>query len=356
MEKVSEMKTTYWFVDKNVDYVNGYPQVKEAAELLTNNEVVAFPTETVYGLGANACSDEATAKIFAAKGRPSDNPLIVHIADPQQLKQLVEEIPRQAEKLMTAFWPGPLTIILKKKQGVFADNVTAGLDTVAIRMPDHPLALRLIRESHLPLAAPSANRSGKPSPTSAKHVLDDLDGQVAGVLDGGETGVGVESTVVDCTTDIPVILRPGGITKEDLEVVIGEVAIDPALKNANEQPKSPGMKYKHYAPNAPMILVDGSREWIQQQIDQERAKGKKVGLLTTEEATDLYEADVILPCGNRTDLTTVAHSLYDVLRAFNEVDVDIIFSEAFPYEGVGLAVMNRLEKAASHQWRKQKES
>ncbi|WP_100403873.1 L-threonylcarbamoyladenylate synthase [Bacillus sp. FJAT-42315] len=350
------MKTTYWFVDKNVDCVNSYPQVKEAAELLTNNEVVAFPTETVYGLGANACSNEATAKIFAAKGRPSDNPLIVHIADPQQLKQLVEEIPRQAERLMTAFWPGPLTIIFKKKQGVFADNVTAGLDTVAIRMPDHPLALQLIRESQLPLAAPSANRSGKPSPTSAKHVLDDLDGQVAGILDGGETGVGVESTVVDCTTDIPVILRPGGITKEELEVVVGEVTLDPALKNANEQPKSPGMKYKHYAPNAPLILVDGSREWIQQQIDQERMEGKKVGVLTTEEMASLYEADVILPCGNRTDLTTVAHSLYDVLRAFNEVDVDIIFSEVFPYEGVGLAIMNRLEKAASHQWRKQKEN
>ncbi|WP_338754830.1 L-threonylcarbamoyladenylate synthase [Bacillus sp. FJAT-52991] len=350
------MKTIYWTVDKNVDDVRNYPQVKEAAELLTNNEVVAFPTETVYGLGANACSNEATAKIFVAKGRPSDNPLIVHIADQQQLKQLVEQIPNQAEKLMTAFWPGPLTIIFKKKQGMLADNVTAGLDTVAIRVPDHPLALRLIRESQLPLAAPSANCSGKPSPTSAKHVLDDLNGKVAGILDGGETGVGVESTVVDCTTDIPVILRPGGITKEELEAVVGEVTLDPALKNANEQPKSPGMKYKHYAPNAPMILLDGSREWLQQQIDQERAQGKKVGLLTTEEATTFYKADVILPCGNRADLTTIAHSLYDVLRAFNEADVDIIFSEVFPYEGVGLAIMNRLEKAASHQWRKQKES
>ncbi|WP_203363492.1 L-threonylcarbamoyladenylate synthase [Bacillus sp. REN10] len=350
------MKTVYWDVDKNVDDDHIYPQVKEAAELLINNEVVAFPTETVYGLGANACSNEATAKIFAAKGRPSDNPLIVHIADQQQLQQLVEQIPSQADKLMTAFWPGPLTLIFKKKQGVLADNVTAGLETVAIRMPDHPLALQLIRASQLPLAAPSANRSGKPSPTSAKHVLDDLDGQVAGILDGGETGVGVESTVVDCTTEIPVILRPGGITKEELEAVVGEVLLDPALKNVNERPKSPGMKYKHYAPNAPMILLDGSREWIQQQINDERAQGKKVGLLTTEEDASFYEADTILPCGSRLDLTTVAHSLYDVLRAFNDMKVEVIFSEVFPYEGVGLAVMNRLEKAASHQWRKQKES
>ncbi|MBM7648350.1 L-threonylcarbamoyladenylate synthase [Bacillus ectoiniformans] len=344
------METKYWLVDKDVDSLATYPQIKEAAALLRENQVVAFPTETVYGLGANATSEEASSKIFAAKGRPADNPLIVHIADREQLDDLTASIPEQAERLMEAFWPGPLTIIFMKKDQALARQVTAGLETVAVRMPDHPVALAVISEAGLPIAAPSANRSGKPSPTSAKHVQADLDGLIAGIVDGGETGVGLESTVIDCTGKIPVILRPGGVTKEELEQVVGEVGLDPALKDELEKPKSPGMKYQHYAPDAPMYLVEGSREWIQELIHQQRKLGKKVGLLTTEEQMSFYQADVILPCGSESKLETVARSLYEVLRAFNESDVDMILSETFPYEGVGSAIMNRLEKAAGHRW------
>ncbi|KIL78680.1 L-threonylcarbamoyladenylate synthase [Bacillus badius] len=344
------MRTKHWHVDNSVDVLDTYPQIEEAAELLKQDEVVAFPTETVYGLGGNALSDQAAAKIFAAKGRPADNPLIVHIASKQQVADIAANISQTAERLMEAFWPGPLTVILEKQPNRLSQLVTAGLETVAVRMPDHPVALAVIHKCGLPIAAPSANRSGKPSPTSARHVQDDLDGVIAGIIDGGDTGVGVESTVVDCTGSIPVILRPGGITKEDIEAVVGEAAIDAALTDMNQQPKSPGMKYKHYAPEAPVYLLNGSRSWVQSRINEQRQEGKKVGLLTTEENLSFYEADVILPCGRRDDLRTVAHSLYEVLRAFNETDVDIIYSETFPTDGVGLAIMNRLEKAAAHRW------
>ncbi|WP_197090994.1 L-threonylcarbamoyladenylate synthase [Bacillus sp. FJAT-27231] len=344
------MQTKYWHVDKVVDSLATYPQIEEAADFLRRDEVVAFPTETVYGLGGNALSNEAATKIFAAKGRPADNPLIVHIASKQQVADVAINISKTAEQLMEAFWPGPLTVILEKQPNRLSEVVTAGLETVAVRMPDHPVALAVIERTGLPIAAPSANRSGKPSPTSAKHVQDDLDGIIAGIIDGGETGIGVESTVVDCTGDIPIILRPGGITKEEIEAVVGEAAIDAALKDAKQQPKSPGMKYKHYAPEAPVYLLEGSREWIQSHVNEQRQQGKKVGVLTTEENLSFYDADVILPCGSRQDLRTVAHSLYDVLRAFNETDVDIIYSETFPAAGVGLAIMNRLEKAAAHRW------
>ncbi|OCA88835.1 L-threonylcarbamoyladenylate synthase [Pseudobacillus wudalianchiensis] len=344
------MQTKYWHVDKVVDSLATYPQIEEAADFLRQDEVVAFPTETVYGLGGNALSNEAATKIFAAKGRPADNPLIVHIASKQQVADVAINISKTAEQLMEAFWPGPLTVILEKQPNRLSEVVTAGLETVAVRMPDHPVALAVIEKAGLPIAAPSANRSGKPSPTSAKHVQDDLDGIIAGIIDGGETGIGVESTVVDCTGDIPIILRPGGITKEEIEAVVGEAAIDAALKDAKQQPKSPGMKYKHYAPEAPVYLLEGSREWIQSHVSEQRQQGKKVGVLTTEENLSFYDADVILPCGSRQDLRTVAHSLYDVLRAFNETDVDIIYSETFPAAGVGLAIMNRLEKAAAHRW------
>ncbi|KMY55678.1 tRNA threonylcarbamoyladenosine biosynthesis protein [Bacillus sp. FJAT-27231] len=345
-----KMQTKYWHVDKVVDSLATYPQIEEAADFLRRDEVVAFPTETVYGLGGNALSNEAATKIFAAKGRPADNPLIVHIASKQQVADVAINISKTAEQLMEAFWPGPLTVILEKQPNRLSEVVTAGLETVAVRMPDHPVALAVIERTGLPIAAPSANRSGKPSPTSAKHVQDDLDGIIAGIIDGGETGIGVESTVVDCTGDIPIILRPGGITKEEIEAVVGEAAIDAALKDAKQQPKSPGMKYKHYAPEAPVYLLEGSREWIQSHVNEQRQQGKKVGVLTTEENLSFYDADVILPCGSRQDLRTVAHSLYDVLRAFNETDVDIIYSETFPAAGVGLAIMNRLEKAAAHRW------
>ncbi|WP_226675552.1 L-threonylcarbamoyladenylate synthase [Rossellomorea aquimaris] len=338
----------HWIVESDVDKNKSYPQIVDAAGILQQNEVVAFPTETVYGLGANATSDEAVEKIFKAKGRPSDNPLIVHISNKEQLEGLVADIPTDAAKLIDAYWPGPLTIIFKNKEGVFSGKVTAGLDSVGIRMPDHPVALSIIEAAGLPIAAPSANRSGKPSPTTAQHVIDDLEGRIAGVVDGGETGVGVESTVVDCTGSVPVILRPGGVTKEQLEEVVGKVEVDPSLKEGKGAPKSPGMKYTHYAPDAPVYLVDGTREDVQHFVDEKKEEGKKVGVLTTEEFVGVYQADLILSAGRRDNLNTVAQHLYDTLRAFNRSDVDIIFAEMFPEDGVGLAIMNRLQKAAGY--------
>ena len=341
------MHTNMWVVDNVVERKKYYPQLKEAARLLRENEAVAFPTETVYGLGANAMDDEAIAKIFAAKGRPSDNPLIVHIGTKSQLDGIVREIPPVAEKLMEHFWPGPLTIILPRKEGI-SERVTAGLNTVGVRMPDHPVALALIEEANVPVAAPSANRSGRPSPTLASHVYEDLNGKIAGIVDGGATGVGVESTVIDCTSEVPTILRPGGITKEQLEAVIGNVSLDPALKDEKEKPKSPGMKYTHYAPKAPLSIVEGSREFIQRIVDEKKKEGFKVGVLTTEEYQHVYSADVVLSCGMRNDLASVATKLYDVLRTFDASEVDVIFSESFPNEGIGNAIMNRLTKAAGH--------
>ncbi len=340
------MNTSYWTVDKHVNNFEMDKSLQKAAELIQEGEVIAFPTETVYGLGADATSNVAVKKIFEAKGRPSDNPLIVHISPSMDLSKFVSEIPEVAHKWMKAFWPGPLTMIFNKKQDVFSDIVTAGLETVGIRMPDHPIALALIEKADCPIAAPSANRSGKPSPTTAAHVRDDLDGRVAGIVDGGETGVGVESTVVDCTSIVPVILRPGGITKEELERVGGYVEMDPSLHDGKGAPKSPGMKYQHYAPNAPLFLMDGPAEWIQEMINRKRQEGIKVGVLTTEELQNFYQADTVLTCGRREELLSVAQSLYDTLRRFNQEQVDVIYSEVFPDKGVGLAIMNRLEKAA----------
>ena len=327
--------------------IENHSQVEEAAALLRSNEVVAFPTETVYGLGANARSDEAVKKIFEAKGRPSDNPLIIHIANMEMIEELAEHVPDKARKLMDAFWPGPLTLIFPKKEGL-SQAATPGLDTVAVRMPDHVLALALIEAAGLPIAAPSANLSGKPSPTTAQHVEKDLNGRIRCIVDGGETGVGVESTVVDCTADIPVILRPGGVTKEEIERVIGSVSEDPALHNATDIPKSPGMKYTHYAPNAPFVLVDGSKELIQQLVNEKRHNGYQVGILTTEENEGYYDADMVVACGKRQVLETVAANLYDALRTFNEGKVDFIYGEMFPNSGIGSAIMNRLLKAAGN--------
>jgi L-threonylcarbamoyladenylate synthase len=342
------MKTKKWIVDIVGDLSTAYPQIKEAAELLKKNEVVAFPTETVYGLGGNATSTEAVDKIFKAKGRPSDNPLIVHIANQAQLEDLVTSIPPKAKKLMDSYWPGPLTLILPAKEKAVSKRVTAGLSTVAVRIPDHPVALALLRETGLPLAAPSANLSGKPSPTSANHVWNDLFGRIAGIVDGGVTGVGVESTVLDCTEEIPVILRPGGITKEQIELVIGWVAIDQALQNQDMAPKAPGMKYTHYAPNAPLFIVKGSQAFIQKLVDEKRADGKKIGILATDETASDYKANLVLSCGSRNNLSTVANHLYEALRNFDDAEIDVIYSEAFPVVGIGEAIMNRLEKAAGH--------
>ncbi|PLT31687.1 L-threonylcarbamoyladenylate synthase [Peribacillus deserti] len=342
------MQTKYWTVDKNVDNSESYSQLEEAAELLQQNETVAFPTETVYGLGANAKSDQAVKKIFEAKGRPSDNPLIVHIASKEQMNEIVEEIPEQAEMLIERFWPGPLTLIFKIKKDTLSSLVTAGLQTVGIRMPDHPVALELIKKCGLPIAAPSANTSGKPSPTTADHVFQDLNGRIAGIVDGGATGVGVESTVLDCTEAVPVILRPGGITREQLEDAIGQVSYDPSLSNIKEAPRSPGMKYTHYAPQAKFSLVKGSPEFLQTLVNEAKAEGLRVGVFTTEEHAAFYEADHVLSAGTSQDLATVAAGLYDTLRKFDTLPVDCIFGEVFPVEGIGQAIMNRLTKAAGH--------
>jgi len=343
------METMYWKVDKNVDNINSCPQIQQAAHLLKQNEVVAFPTETVYGLGGNAKDDEAIKKIFAAKGRPSDNPLIIHIAKQKQLTKFVEEVPAVAKQLIEKFWPGALTIIFRMKKGALSSYATAGLSTVAVRMPDHPIALRLLEEANLPIAAPSANQSGKPSPTSGSHVKEDLDGKIAGIVDGGSTGIGVESTVIDCTEQIPVILRPGGITLEQIESVIGEVRLDSSLTDKEAKPKAPGMKYSHYAPDVPLFLVKGTKERIQLLINEAKQNGKRVGVLTTNEHQYYYDADYVFACGAREDLETVASSLYEGLRSFNHKNVDIIYSEMFPEAGVGQAIMNRLIKAAAHQ-------
>jgi L-threonylcarbamoyladenylate synthase len=340
------MKTIVWAVDKSVDKLKTYPQIIEAAQKLKQNEVIAFPTETVYGLGGNAKSDEAVLKIFEAKGRPGDNPLIIHISDLEQIHSFVKDIPEKAKLLMDAYWPGPLTVILEKKSGVLSENATAGLETVAVRMPDHPVALALIEASGLPLAAPSANLSGRPSPTTAAHVADDLTGRIAGIVDGGPTGVGLESTVVDCTGEVPVILRPGGVTKEQLAEVVGTVGVDPALTDAGQAPKSPGMKYRHYAPNAPFYLVNGTSEQIQELVHEKQNEGLKVGVMTTLENKKDYDADVVIACGERSRLETVAEALYDTLRAFNQENLDIIYGEIFPENGVGQAIMNRLSKAS----------
>lgn len=340
------METKFWVVSQDVNDPQGYPHIMEAADFLASDEVVAFPTETVYGLGANAKSEEAVKKVYEAKGRPSDNPLIVHVASESQLDEFVMDIPPVAKRLMKEFWPGPLTLILKCKLGQLAKSVTAGLDTVAVRMPNHPVALSLIKASGLPIAAPSANTSGKPSPTTANHVKDDLDGRIAGIVDGGSTGVGVESTVLDCTVEIPVILRPGGVTKEQLELIIGQVREEVALSKKDETPKAPGMKYTHYAPKAPLTLVKGTPDFVQKLIDKKRTEGFKVGVLVAEENKSFYQADYVVTPGTLADLSTVATGLYEALRQFDQYPVDLIYSEVFPTEGIGKAIMNRLFKAA----------
>ncbi|GAE33624.1 L-threonylcarbamoyladenylate synthase [Halalkalibacter akibai] len=341
---MSYKQTFLWAVDNFLENNKKQQMIKEAALWIKKGEVIAFPTETVYGLGANALDEQAVRKIFEAKGRPSDNPLIVHIAEAEQLNDLVLQVPSVAKKLIEQFWPGPLTIILKKKEAV-AESVTAGLDTVAVRMPDHPVALELLKEAGVPVAAPSANLSGKPSPTNGEHVYHDLKGRIAGILDAGGTGVGVESTVLDCSSDVPVLYRPGGVTVEEIEAIVGQVKIDPSLKSKDEAPLSPGMKYTHYSPNGSLTLVR-NRMQIPTLLEEAKSQGKRTGVLTTEENQDFYEADVVVSCGKRSDLATVAHKLYQSLRKFDEEKAEVIFSEIFPSEEMGIAIMNRLEKAA----------
>lgn len=325
--------------------------IAPAAAALKAGELVAFPTETVYGLGANALDGAAVAQIFAAKGRPADNPLIVHVADRSAVSQVVKDLPPKAVALMDAFWPGPLTLVLPR-QAVIPTEVSAGLETVGVRMPSHPVALALIRAAGVPVAAPSANRSGRPSPTSAEHVLEDMNGRIPWVIDGGETGVGLESTVLDMTVDPPVMLRPGGVTVEQLQPVIGEVRIDPGVNGVakSDRPRSPGMKYTHYAPKAPVLLIEGPVLRMQEKIidlaEEYAAEGKRVGILCATESMGRYGAPVVLDYGNRHQLELVAANLFRSLRAFDRHEVDVVLAEAVPETGIGLAVMNRLRRAA----------
>lgn len=324
--------------------------IAEGAELLRAGELVAFPTETVYGLGANALDSSACEKIFRAKGRPQDNPLIAHVSSRAMADSLVEKWTEQAELCIRNFWPGPLTLILKKKP-IVPDRVTAGLPDLALRMPSHPVALRLIEVAGIPIAAPSANLSGRPSPTSGSHVWRDLKGKIPLLIDAGACSVGVESTVLDLTEEVPIILRPGGISREQLEQVLGEVRVD--TPRENQAPKAPGMKYRHYAPQGEMILLNGSPERVVQRMAQEVARGharlKKVALLCTlESASLLHELhpDLLVILGSKFRPEEVAGNLFEGLRLCDERGMALILAEGIEETGIGAAVMNRLRKAA----------
>lgn len=339
------METTRIIVDKNV---NNWESYKQAVDLLKSGQVVAFPTETVYGLGGVATNDEAVSKIYEAKGRPSDNPLIVHIGTVEEIDRYVVDVSDKAKKCMAAFWPGPLTIICKVKPGVLSEKVTAGLDTVGLRMPNHPVALNLLRQLGEPVAAPSANQSGKPSPTEGLHVEEDLNGRIPMILDGGATGIGVESTVIDLTLSTPTILRPGGITKEMLESVIGSVSEPTQYEQEAGAPKAPGMKYTHYAPNAPVYLIEKDAEEIAQAVKELHAKNKKVALLAPDNFEN-KEADYFFSFGKDTQ-EDMALNLYHALRACDATNADIVLSTVTKIDGVGSAIMNRLEKSAGGNW------
>ena len=344
------MKTKIEKIDK---YQIDEQVMIQAGEILKQGGLVAFPTETVYGLGANALDEEAAKKTYAAKGRPSDNPLIVHIADVEALDAIVRNVSDKAKRVIEKFWPGPLTLIFEKNDKV-PYGTTGGLQTVAVRMPVNEIALELIRKGGGYVSAPSANTSGRPSPTSAQHVADDLDGKIEMILDGGNVDIGVESSILDMTVEPPMILRPGAITKEMLEEVIGEVTVDKALltDDSTEAPKAPGMKYRHYAPKAQLMIVEGDMEEavkaIQQIAYEQTRLGYKVGIIATNETVEYYSTGVVKNIGTRSNENSIAKNLYKVLREFDEEEVDYIYSEAFEGEGLGSAIMNRLEKAAGH--------
>jgi len=329
-------------------------KLRFAAEVLRGGGLVAFPTETVYGLGADALNENAVKKIFEAKGRPSDNPLIVHITGKEWADSLTASVPPAAEILMDRFWPGPLTLVLQKSDKV-PGAITAGLSTVGLRAPAHPVALALIREAGIPIAAPSANISGRPSPTTPKHVIDDLYGKVDVVIDGGCSKVGVESTVLDVTVTPPMILRPGGVSYEQLLDVLGDVAIDPSLlKKSSENfvPKAPGMKYKHYSPKADVIVVEGETEKVVRKINSLIEEYKKsntsVGVLSTDQTKMLYGDVPVISLGDRLKPETIAANLFKAFRDFDDIGIEVILAEAINNQGIGLAVMNRMKKAAGY--------
>lgn len=321
----------------------------EAANIIKHGGTVVFPTETVYGLGADALNEKASKKIYEAKGRPSDNPLIVHISDKRDLIKIVSHIPEVADMLMEKFWPGPLTLIFNKTKDV-PKGTTGGLDTVAVRMPNHPVALELIKQSGTCIAAPSANISGKPSPTTGEHVIEDLDGRVDMIINSGSVGIGIESTILDVTCNPPMILRPGYVTVEMVKEIIGNVAIDNFQES--DKPKAPGMKYRHYAPKADMVIYSGETSKVIEAINsiakEKYEKGLKVGIIATEESQMLYKYGKVFSIGKRKSEKQIAKNLYAVLRAFDDMEVDIILSESFSEGDLGYAIMNRLVKASSN--------
>ena len=342
------MQTCYWKLQNNAADQEIFQQ---AAALIKAGEVVSFPTETVYGLGANGLNSEAVAKIFQAKGRPNDNPLILHIARLEDLDQLTTGVSENAKLLMEHFWPGPLTLIVNKS-ALVPDAVSAGLPTVAVRFPANPDAQAFIRACGCPIAAPSANISGKPSPTNAQDVLEDMQGKVAGVIDGGHCGIGLESTVVDTTEPVPVILRPGGITYEMLTEVLGVVEIDPALQgDKNFKPKAPGMKYRHYAPQAPVYLLEGeAAQRLPQYVDQGLAAGLRLGVLCSQTTADrLPHSEQLLVSSWGSGPEALAADLFYLLRDFDRTRPQLILAEGISEQGIGLAVMNRMRKAAGYQ-------
>ncbi len=344
---------------KKVDFNN--PETdgevfSEAALVIKNGGLVAFPTETVYGLGANALDPIAVKKIYAAKGRPSDNPLILHISDVSEMKSLVKGISEKAEKLMDAFWPGPITMIFQK-QDIVPYETSGGLDTVAIRFPVNKVARYFIKKCGLPIAAPSANSSGKPSPTRASHVEFDLSSKIDMIIDGGNAEFGLESTIIDVSGDKPCLLRPGSITKDMIEDVIGEIDVDKAVVkklNADEKPKAPGMKYTHYSPTADVAIVSGETDKVISKINEfiktDLEQNIKVGVMATEQTKDKYICDTenVIVLGDRDNLEEVASNLFKALRKCDYLGLSKVYSEAFDESGVGMAVMNRLKKAAGY--------
>ena len=317
--------------------------IEKAAEIIKSGGLVAIPTETVYGLGADALNEKALCKIFEVKDRPADNPLIIHVSSVAELQKWCKNIPDSAYKLAEAFWPGPLTLLLEKKP-IIPSLVTAGLSTVAVRCPQHPMALELIRLSGVPIAAPSANPSGKPSPTTANHVLGDIGGKIEAVLDGGPCTVGLESTIIDMTVNPPRVLRPGGITREQLSAVLGAVEIDGGLINPDEKPKAPGMKYRHYAPQAEVIILNGDKQKIFDYINNAPNEGTAVLCFESEEV--YINNKLCLSYGSEAKPSTLAENLFSALRELDRADINTIYARIPSEEGVGFAVANRLKKAA----------
>ena len=354
-KEVSGLKTEVLKIENPAQFTElDMEHIRKAASVIRSGGLVAFPTETVYGLGANALDEHAAGKIYEAKGRPSDNPLIAHVSCLQEIEALVRRIPEKGRILAEAFWPGPMTLIFPKSERV-PYGTTGGLDTVAVRMPSEATAAELIRLSGVPIAAPSANTSGRPSPTRAEHVFQDMNGKIDMILDGGPVGIGVESTIVDVTEEVPVLLRPGAITMEMLTAVVGEVRVDPAIlgpMSPDIRPKAPGMKYRHYAPRADLTLVEGELSQVILQINrmaQEKTEaGYRVGIICTDETRGCYPLGEVRSIGERAREETVAHNLYGVLRDFDDLGVDCIFSESFSEHHLGQAIMNRLSKAAGY--------